>query len=631
MFRALLRKSLSQARLVVLTGIGVTLAFPLLLGFGLQVMGATTTTLQDALTTGWGFFLVLGFWPLWMWLITLQVFTGDRAAGAEAFLLERPVRSSQVWLARATASWIAFAPFCLASLVGLGIVARLLGGLSWPALTAGSGDLLAGAAAVMPLAFAAGAFSAACGPSGFSALYLAVLMAGLPLFPAYFAANLITRISFTIHPLIAPLVMIEGVAAVYLVTAFLMQAKGEPLGRGRLRRGFVTLAAGLTALSVFLAAGGAAIWMTRTPEAIRVVASPAGKSALILAHRGAWLVDVPTGKKVKFFMGYPQDAQWNSRGDQFALVEGDPLFAGRGDFGQVRVFDEGGMEIGKPATPDPGLFVTWLAWSGDQVVFGAAEPGGGSFLYRMFPGNSPRPRLVASFPGCILRPRRDLLDGSLVVEKYTRAEGRSLVRGGQRWLNEREFFEYDRKAEKLAPRAWTEIERLSPSGRFRLVRESQNPARWKVHSLQDEGLDWPQEMPGNPGLRYTWMAEDRLAWVEPAGNQFCLRLSDPQGSLETLGCSLHPVVWMDLDPSREKLLWFWADQKTRRGDGVLHFFDGKTGGTSELHLGREVRQAEWLGGKNLALYSGQGLYFLDLDHPAEPKAVVGPAWKRSKN
>ena len=49
--------------------------------------------------------LVFGLWPLLALLMTSQSFSGDRSAGTESFLLERPVERSSVWLARTIASF----------------------------------------------------------------------------------------------------------------------------------------------------------------------------------------------------------------------------------------------------------------------------------------------------------------------------------------------------------------------------------------------------------------------------------------------------------------------------------------------------------------------------------------------
>jgi ABC-type transport system involved in multi-copper enzyme maturation permease subunit len=46
----------------------------------------------------------LGLWPLIALMATAQAFAGDRAAGTESFLLERPVPRARVWCARVLAS-----------------------------------------------------------------------------------------------------------------------------------------------------------------------------------------------------------------------------------------------------------------------------------------------------------------------------------------------------------------------------------------------------------------------------------------------------------------------------------------------------------------------------------------------
>src|SRR2546422_9588463 len=61
---------------------------------------STTQILVEAVP----YTLIIGLWPLLGLLLGAQAFSGDRAAGTESFLLERPVRRSLVWSARLLSS-----------------------------------------------------------------------------------------------------------------------------------------------------------------------------------------------------------------------------------------------------------------------------------------------------------------------------------------------------------------------------------------------------------------------------------------------------------------------------------------------------------------------------------------------
>jgi len=238
MFKALLLKHLKQARVVVLTGSAFTLVLPFLAGLMVVLMwGGRPSVGQDFLSTGWSMVLGLGFCPLWMWLITLQIFAGDRACGAGDFLLERPVRPRTLWWSRVAASWISFGIFFLVSSLAWWLVARGMGGQSSLVLGDALWGMLALAGGFMPLVFAAGALAAACGFSGFNGLYLAAALTGLPLLPALWFVTYLTSPRFAMHPWMIPVTLVEAIALIYTLTAFVMQATGEPLGRKKFRRG----------------------------------------------------------------------------------------------------------------------------------------------------------------------------------------------------------------------------------------------------------------------------------------------------------------------------------------------------------------------------------------------------------
>ena len=111
MFRALLIKEWKQLR--TLRWVGLCLG-ALLPPFLLVVAEAAKRgrlpfgqisdySVEQLLTTALPF-LAAGLWGLLALLFTAQSFAGDRAAGTETFLLERPVPRNRVWWARLVAA-----------------------------------------------------------------------------------------------------------------------------------------------------------------------------------------------------------------------------------------------------------------------------------------------------------------------------------------------------------------------------------------------------------------------------------------------------------------------------------------------------------------------------------------------
>jgi len=110
--RALVWKEWRQLRALRFAGLalGLVLPFAFLAGASAARHGlgplsrvggdATRTILLEVLPAT----LALAVWPFAALLVAAQAFAGDRAAGVESFLLERPVSRARIWWARLTAS-----------------------------------------------------------------------------------------------------------------------------------------------------------------------------------------------------------------------------------------------------------------------------------------------------------------------------------------------------------------------------------------------------------------------------------------------------------------------------------------------------------------------------------------------
>src|SRR5437867_3987699 len=196
---------------------------------------STTQILTEAVP----FTFVVGLWPLLALLLGAQAFSGDRAAGTEGFLLERPVPRSLVWWARLASSTGSL----LVMLAGPG-----MSGCAWVAPTggpAGSGWTgpvrllaLAGPAVTMVALVCAGTAA-----SFLNAPLVAVLMGViLAAVPAAIAVVLSQAFPFARYRNVeigsaVPWLLLAG----YLAASFGGLCRGEPSGRHRVVRGSLTI------------------------------------------------------------------------------------------------------------------------------------------------------------------------------------------------------------------------------------------------------------------------------------------------------------------------------------------------------------------------------------------------------
>src|SRR5512139_2948104 len=105
MLRALVWKEWRQLRALRWAGLALGLVLPVAflagaeaakrgLLFGRIGENASATIFLEVFPVT----IALALWPLMALLLVSQAFAGDRAAGVEAFLLDRPVPRSRAWL-----------------------------------------------------------------------------------------------------------------------------------------------------------------------------------------------------------------------------------------------------------------------------------------------------------------------------------------------------------------------------------------------------------------------------------------------------------------------------------------------------------------------------------------------------
>ena len=141
MLRSLLRKEWRQLRVSRWAGAGFGLLLPLLL---LALVGAndrgwltgipTSTSAATVLGEVLPLALACGLWPLLTLMTAASALSADRAAGTDAFLLERPVARYRVWLARVLAALGTATAIAAANVAVWWLLSRLAAGTAYDEL-----------------------------------------------------------------------------------------------------------------------------------------------------------------------------------------------------------------------------------------------------------------------------------------------------------------------------------------------------------------------------------------------------------------------------------------------------------------------------------------------------------------
>ncbi|RMG43836.1 MAG: hypothetical protein D6718_11145 [Acidobacteria bacterium] len=529
MTRALVWKEWTQFRTLRALGVGLALAFPPFV-FVLAAAGRHgwlpglaraigDRELHLSIVPG---ALALGLWPLWATLAAIQSFSAERAGGTEIFLLARPVSRKRLWAIRLSVVVASTLAIALLSTLAWVVLARIAGGFS-PATTLLSiVEWLRPAGELLILGIGCGALAASSGLSSMGALAGAALLGGFAAAVSVAGGALFVPV----HP--AGLGLQEWIAlalaAVFLGTSFTMQSSGEPLGRGRWVRGAATLAVGLS-----LTAAGT---LVAVPLQLRrqasvfeidteVFPSPDGERAVVLTRSGAWLLDVPSGRKLAFFPG-ASSFDWNRDGSLFAFLSDVGPFGMKSSAEQLRISDRDGRLVRPPVHLEP--LDTWreLRWAEGTVLLQASTwsqawldvvgPRPDSTLKRLATVGVPWGVRIAgraadgsAYLSLAMSPRRRAASG-LTAEAEEEATGEpGLVFG---------LYRVDPAAETiddtpLVIQAGTGV--LSRSGEL-----------WLQRLTLTEGFV-VREVPGGRVVRRaesaalspepTWLAGDRLAWV----------------------------------------------------------------------------------------------------------------------
>jgi ABC-type transport system involved in multi-copper enzyme maturation permease subunit len=597
--------------------------------------------------------LALGLWPLIALMATAQGFAADRASGTESFLLERPVPRSKVWLSRLTAT--------LATLALVLVVTAILGALAayfasspptfgwmrWQQWTAGG-------AAIALLAYLGGTIASSLLTSPLGSVLAGAVVAGIPVL---LAAQLMASFPFA-RIADGPL----GVIALLLLPAYVLASwssfcRGEPAGRGRVKRGLGIVGGAL--------AGVLALFAILAPLIVRadagrgmhgVFASSSGRSVLVAAaagSTGAWIVDVSSGDKRAFVAPPMQHAAWSPDGSQLAVVTWSGSMGGQRNRPRIDVFDAASGDVIRSIDVPADQAVADMSWaSGAIVVTGhppdgrraplsvsVVDPRSGTWKATPFTGEGwgaltpPDPsgrvslriphyeRNVATrdtFRGFELRPID--VAGAKVDPALSDAAGEPLLFSG--WQGG-----------------------LSPSGKLAMVSARDGERRAFVHDVATGTPVSTEAVPTSA----RWLADDRLFWFVRLAKRTRLVVMTPGQPPRPIREWEGGNVRLDAAPDRRALfasalpadpLAPDTDPVPVASDSPLFVVDVPRGNIPEEGVFQSAgdqwismpvfsgvlldqRYTQWAGPNTLARIANGVVYLEDLDKPADRRFVLG--------
>jgi hypothetical protein len=642
MFKALVRKEWRQLRLLRGAGAGFGLLLPpLLLALagasdrGWLFVPATHTSAATVIREVLPLTLALGLWPLLALMVASQALAADRAAGTDAFLLDRPVPRSRVWLARVSAA-------CGTTLVILAahaaiwlLIVRLAGDPVSFDVTAALGRMLLRGGMATCVAMLAGIAAGAFARTPIQAVLFGLVLGSVPVaIGALFVGGWFWGYRLQGVPIGAgiPVILLIG----YVAGSFLMECRGEPAGRGRVLRGALVLVAAFLAMPLFQAASAPLVLRWDAKLGLgnsTVIPAPSGDVALVLNNwqRAAWLIDTASRDKLRFFGPPVYGAAWTGDGSRLALVHGAGV-AGRHlrDI-RIEILGPSGARR-RDAIVCEECREWWddeVYWIEERIVLPGFKEGRECVLIvdpatgERRPVEIPRPvsrwtilgppaagalhvlRVLppsdATGESATARPAPDLVLHRLDVPSAALGPGVDLPGVGYDFLMNRA---------------------LSPSGRRWIARTPSDDERIRMLDLATgEALALPAGVA-------TWLTDDRLAWVA-AGDpgSFDLYVGHPGAERRVRTLPGRPWLWLEASPDLERLLIFSRTVVEDGEDEDLRFwiYEPKADRLYEMPVVPDLwfGAVQWAGPEKLAILEQGSLALIDARDPAGPEYVIG--------
>ncbi len=650
MFRALVWKEWRQLWMLRWAGFGLGAVLPIgfLAGAVRRSGDATHVIFLELLPAVVG----LALWPLFALLSATQSFCGDRAAGTESFLLERPVPRGRIWRARLLSSVGSTGAVAIVTLV-------LWAAISAAATGTGPGDwsgpawMFAAGVVASAIVFLGGIAAASLVQAPFVAVLLGLL---LSLILAWAAANLAALFPFAQLPGFAPVAILPkrvfgdlavdpglrhlplglvvpwSLLVAFAAASWVSMCRGEPAGRGRTRNAGLVLGAGvILAAIVFVVAAPIAV-RANARVATYVTASPSGGSAWVCGEfaAGGWFVDLTTARRERFIAPPVDEVSFSLDGKRVAVFSrAGPLGSATKEV-RLEVYDANGDTL-KRSVPIQGFPYEPIRFADSHVVFGFWGEGRGMSLdlVSLDSGHKRVLDLDRSFLRWSLVGPAD--DGRLFLalgpKDMERAGSRS---SDDNWEKAVEYGVYplDVEAAKIGATPllrdvglpFRASRRLSPSGRYWLVdRESSRDATRPILDLKTgQTLD-----AAIPNGKAWWLAGDVLAWIDTVGDEMRLAVGHPGQQPSMFGTRPKAKVVGEVSPDRKRLLLEVGENPQKAS-----VYDTGSGRLTELPpwaSAADRRRWGWAGPRTLYRAAPGYLAFADVETPAVVRVVTGRA------
>lgn len=483
--------------------------------------------------------LALAIWPLVALLAAAQAFAADRAAGTESFLLERPVSRRRVFLARLTMTYGSLAVVVAGTALLTLAIARVAAAPDAEASRRALGIMAAGAAGAA-IVVLCGVGASGVVKSPMVAVLAGMFLLGLPLLLATELAGRFpaARLGMIRLGLVWPWLLLPT----YLLAGWAGATRGEPLGRGSARRVGAVLAVGLAVVVIGFLASGA--WATRYEASrggwnVDVEMPSAGRSIVIRTAGGyqdeaGWIVDTASGKRLRFLPPSHAFAPgWNRDGSTLALVTDAGRFGAIDDLVRMEFYRQDGTPS-RDAIPLPGItWVDTVAWCGERVAMTASTEGREAELLFVDPRSGAVER--SAFRRPLLRMFGPTEDGALWLRVYRRASGSDggTIAPAPAEAKAIELYRVDpatrtvTAAPVVVEERWLSFGfegRLSRSGRY-WVAERGDDRGVASRSIVEIATGAVAAEP-RPTRNLFWLADDRIAWTETAGDTTVLMLAE---------------------------------------------------------------------------------------------------------
>ena len=659
MFSHLVWKEWRQLGLVRWGGIALAAILPMAFVAGaemskrgwLPTAGLRTYQPHDLMSEVLPYAYALAVWPLIALMSAAQAFAGDRAAGTESFLLERPVPRTTTWAARAVASIASILVVLAVSVLIAAIVAWMAEGTQ-PMVWKRWMLLWAPGLPIVLLGWIGCAVASTVIPSPLGAVLAGAVVGGSPVLVGAWLGIGFPYAEVRGTPIGAglPVLMLPG----FVLASWSAASRGEPAGRGRVKRGLTIALAGL--------ASGILLFVITAPIAVRagvasgthgVVPSPAGRFAFVgnnwEGRGGGWLVDVAAGDR-RFFLPPPiSDVTWGPDGTRLAVVTWSGPLGGAHDHSRIEIVNADRAAIERTISVRDDAWIADLEWAPGGIVvvtmldkeFTAAivDPDSGSWRPTGYRSKTPF-GLVTSGPAGRVYAR---------VPNYEKDDkGEKIVRSFS-------FLALDLAHAKVTSPVVDAAGRtiqfagvfsgISPSGRYARIsgrgEELDHPG---LADLTGDGY-----LPHLSGVPWHWLEGDRMMWRETLGDRTRLFLETPGQAPTVVREWRNASVSIALSTDRKSVLVSavtfvkppaWApdaaqhDPRLFEGEapqgrvpeeGIYRLGDGAWTALPPFSERQyDGKSSDWAGPKTVAHIAAGVVAFEDIDAPGKPRFVLGP-------